>query len=760
MASAGFDVQAYLQQLAALARNRAALWGHTTGNWEVWYDGVDTADRAVPEAFVWDTPYDDDWRDLRVRGSSFAPNTPERGILLVDRVSDSRDWNKGGYLQRRDEYATKDHGLTLEFRAYIYPDAGAGSSNPGLSFSAYYVMEDGTISGLFLSPGRIAVGSYNHIKVSAEFPTTNGFHTYRLVQLPGSNHFLVYVDGNPNPILQSDGDATSRFGSVTNQDNPIISIGGEGAFRTHYQLDYVRYRRGAFDPDDAMPLPLTRSAPPLPPPLPPTVVEDWTGSFSGHQTPPALGWTTTVPSAWTALGNGSVEFNSVQFADGIGPWASLSQLGGLPNKGAVTIELRAKVLPDSGNHGFTLHHRDEMGSIYLTLSPDKIETAMPKGGAARQTYFMDTTDDYHLFRLVRDSHSLYWNVYVDGNPVPVIYDQHVGADTFTFTFLQIGSIQQADYAGYGTLHGHVVIDFIRWTPVAYAPQVPPPLSHPVTSFDLSWRAVASGDFNGDGNTDILWQNPAGLVAEWFMANGTRQGTMTIQNMAGWNAIASGDFNGDGTSDILWQNSSGLVSAWFMENGTRQSTASLQNMTGWTVLAAGDFNRDGITDIIWSNGAGSLGEWLMGTNGRIAGTMQLPFFPGWTKIATGDYNHDGNTDILWQNASGLVAEWLMGDGTRQGTVTLQNMSGWNAIASADFNGDGTSDVMWRNAEGLTAVWFMQNGQISHTKTYGWSAAENVVAAGDFNQDGVADVMWQNTVTGQITTWQFDHNGLLI
>jgi serralysin len=30
----------------------------------------------------------------------------------------------------------------------------------------------------------------------------------------------------------------------------------------------------------------------------------------------------------------------------------------------------------------------------------------------------------------------------------------------------------------------------------------------------SWRAIATGDFNGDGYADIVWQNNSGEVAIW------------------------------------------------------------------------------------------------------------------------------------------------------------------------------------------------------------------------------------------------------
>ena len=37
----------------------------------------------------------------------------------------------------------------------------------------------------------------------------------------------------------------------------------------------------------------------------------------------------------------------------------------------------------------------------------------------------------------------------------------------------------------------------------------------------SWKAIGTGDFNGDGYSDILWQNTSGQAAIWEM-NGTHQ----------------------------------------------------------------------------------------------------------------------------------------------------------------------------------------------------------------------------------------------
>jgi hypothetical protein len=55
----------------------------------------------------------------------------------------------------------------------------------------------------------------------------------------------------------------------------------------------------------------------------------------------------------------------------------------------------------------------------------------------------------------------------------------------------------------------------------------------------------------------------------------------------WNVAITGDFNGDGKSDILWSNSNGDTSIWFM-NGTSVSSVSDLGVvpSGWTVQGEG------------------------------------------------------------------------------------------------------------------------------------------------------------------------------
>ena len=88
----------------------------------------------------------------------------------------------------------------------------------------------------------------------------------------------------------------------------------------------------------------------------------------------------------------------------------------------------------------------------------------------------------------------------------------------------------------------------------------------------SWKAIGTGDFNGDGLSDILLQNTNGQVAIWEM-NGTNMigggGGQPIPGRAGTRSEPA--ING-AASDILLQNTSGQAAIWEMDGTTQHRPA--------------------------------------------------------------------------------------------------------------------------------------------------------------------------------------------
>ena len=282
----------------------------------------------------------------------------------------------------------------------------------------------------------------------------------------------------------------------------------------------------------------------------------------------------------------------------------------------------------------------------------------------------------------------------------------------------------------------------------------------VTNFETGgWNVVATGAFNNDSTSDILWQNASnGATSEWLMANGRLAGSPPTPGAPGWNVIAAGNFNGDGTADLLWRHAaSDMTAEWLMApNGGVGSLLGTPPVQGWNLLASADFNGDHITDLFWQHAAsGATAEWLMAPTGGVGSLLSTPPVQGWNLLGRADFNGDGTTDLMWQHAaSGATAEWLMaptgGVGALLSTPPAQ---GWNMVATGDFNGDHIADLFWQHAAtGATAEWLMAPtggvGALLNTPAApGW----NVVATGDFNGDHITDLLWQHASSGATAEW---------
>jgi hypothetical protein len=210
--------------------------------------------------------------------------------------------------------------------------------------------------------------------------------------------------------------------------------------------------------------------------------------------------------------------------------------------------------------------------------------------------------------------------------------------------------------------------------------------------------------------------------------------------SGWSILGTGDFDGDGKSDILWQNaSSGTVEEWLMNGSTVSATSDIATLapgTGWTVAGIGDFNGDGKSDILWRNTAsGSVQAWLMNGASALSQTTVGSVSPssGWSIVGTGDFNGDSKSDILWRNSStGTVEEWLMdgaGVSSTPDIATLAPSSGWSLAGIGDYDGDGRSDILWRDANtAAVQAWLMSGATIASATNIGSVPSSWSVVAG--------------------------------
>ena len=224
------------------------------------------------------------------------------------------------------------------------------------------------------------------------------------------------------------------------------------------------------------------------------------------------------------------------------------------------------------------------------------------------------------------------------------------------------------------------------------------------------------DLNGDGKSDLIFQNTYGQIAAWYMNGSGAASSSAMLYSAGlgdWKVVATADMNGDGKADLIFQNNIGQIAVWYMDgSGNRSGAAMLYSgaLGDWRVKAAADMNGDGKADLVFQNNAGQIAVWYMNGSGGTSSSAML-YSAGlgdWRLVGIADMNSDGIADLVFQNSPGQIAVWFMnGSGAISGSamVSSSGLGDWRIAGIADMNSDGKADLIFQNNVGQIAVWYM-------------------------------------------------------
>jgi hypothetical protein len=280
--------------------------------------------------------------------------------------------------------------------------------------------------------------------------------------------------------------------------------------------------------------------------------------------------------------------------------------------------------------------------------------------------------------------------------------------------------------------------------------------------NVTWVDVQTGDFTGDGHQDIVGRDLHS--GQWWVAqsNGSTGFTNSLWDTwstgVTWVDVHTGDFNGDGKTDIVGRALE--TGQWWVAQSTGSSFVNRLWTTWspavtWVDVKVGDFNGDGKADITGRTLEG--GQWWTGLSTGSSFTTSLwatwSTAVTWVDVNVGDFDGDGKADITGRTLQG--GHWWTGLSTGSSFATSlwdtwSTAVTWVDVKVGDFNGDGKSDIIGRTLQG--GQWWVglsTGSSFSNSLWATWSTAVTWVdvQVGDFNGDGKSDITGRVLQNGQ-------------
>jgi hypothetical protein len=267
----------------------------------------------------------------------------------------------------------------------------------------------------------------------------------------------------------------------------------------------------------------------------------------------------------------------------------------------------------------------------------------------------------------------------------------------------------------------------------------------------------TGDFNADGRADVLHAVQNTDYVHTWLSQGN--GTFNVTTFRPWQGYGipngqwlTGDYNGDGRTDIVHAvHNTDYVHTWLSQGNGTFNVTTFRPWQGYGipngVWLTGDHNGDGRTDIVHAvHNTDYVHTWLSQGNGAFNVTTFRPWqgygIPNGS-WATGDFNADNRSDVIHAVAnSDYVHTWLSQSNGTFNVTTFRPWTGYPISAGlfriSDFSGDNRRD--------FTQVLSIQPARFLQVSRFTTTVMND--AAADTALTDATRVLWTNDVAGDI------------
>lgn len=235
------------------------------------------------------------------------------------------------------------------------------------------------------------------------------------------------------------------------------------------------------------------------------------------------------------------------------------------------------------------------------------------------------------------------------------------------------------------------------------------------------------DFNGNGLADFAFFRP--LSTEWHVSNEDGTSTRTFGSPA--DQPVSGDYDGDGKTDVAVVSKVGTRAFWNINRSSDGGVTSVRFGYDTDVPVQADFDGDGRVDMAVFRP--TFRTWLiLRSDGSGQQVIRLGV-PG-DKPVPADIDGDGKEDAVVFSPVEGTWTWIRSSDNRRGSLRWGFST--DIPVRGDFDGDGKADIsLYRPSEGTWYSIRSSDGQIQATQ---FGQADDIPVAGKYDADSKTDI----------------------